>query len=139
MAGEGKGDFSLQVSGETHPDAGIYTWDIERNLVFADAALAGLFGLDPEETVCGLPLEAYLDRVHPDDKPALAKIISQTIIANLPQQGGYRVLSGDGIYQSVTAFGRAFRDRSGSPILYSGIVVPSDSLDRPLTDGHHHG
>ncbi|EJJ28423.1 PAS domain-containing protein [Rhizobium sp. CF142] len=105
-------------------DAGIYTWDIVRNLVFADSALAGLFGLDPEATVHGLPLEDYLARVHPDDRPDLAKKISEVIVADIAQQNTYRVQGRDGRYRLVAAFGRAFRDQSGSPVLYSGIVVP---------------
>jgi PAS domain S-box-containing protein len=135
VRGDG-GGFSLDISGEIHPDAGIYTWDIERNLVFADQALAELFGLDPEQTARGLPLETYLDRVHPGDKASLAKVIGQTIAADIPQQLEYRVRDSNGQYRLVTAFGRAFRDRSDNPILYSGIVVPSETLGRPVTDGH---
>jgi PAS domain-containing protein len=134
VRGDG-GGFSLEISGEIHPDAGIYTWDIERNLVFADQALAELFGLDPEETARGLPLETYLDRVHPGDKAALAKVIGQTIVAGIPQQQEYRVRGSDDEYRLVTAFGRAFRDRSDNPILYSGIVVPSETLGRTVADG----
>lgn len=121
--------FLMEIFEAPTPDAGIYTWDIGKNLVFADAALANLFGLDPEETVQGLPLETYLDRVHPGDRPTLAKIISQTIIAETPQQMVYRVQGRDGSYRSVAAFGRAFRDKTGTPVLYSGIVVPADETD----------
>ena len=135
MARESRTDFSVEISGKVHPDAGIYTWDIERNLVFADAALAALFGLDPQETVRGLPLDTYLERVHPADKPGLAKVIGKTIVADIPQQQEYRVQGSDGAYRSVTAFGRAFRDRSDNPILYSGMVVPSNTLDIPAPDG----
>ncbi|KAA0690256.1 diguanylate cyclase [Neorhizobium sp. P12A] len=118
------------------PEAGIYTWDIQKNLVFADAALADLFGLDPAETKRGLPLEAYLARVHPDDRPMLAKSISQSIIAESPQQHPYRVRGRHGAYTPVTAFGRAFRDRADTPVLYSGIVIPTASLDRTDTRAH---
>ncbi|MBB3590779.1 PAS domain-containing protein [Rhizobium sp. BK529] len=116
---------SFETFEDVASDAGIYTWDIVRNLVFADSALAELFGLDPNATVRGLPLEDYLARVHPDDRPGLAKKISEVLVADIAQQSTYRVLGRDGRYRMVAAFGRAFRDQSGSPVLYSGIVVPA--------------
>jgi len=120
----GQNVHSFEMFDEVACDAGIYTWDIVRNLVFADSAVAVLFGLDPDATVHGLPLEDYLARVHPDDRPDLAKKISDVIVADIAQQNTYRVQGKDGRYRMVAAFGRAFRDHSGSPVLYSGIVVP---------------
>ena len=116
---------SFETFEDVASDAGIYTWDIVRNLVFADSALAELFGLDAAATVRGLPLADYLARVHPDDRPQLAKKISGVLVADIAQQNTYRVRGRDGQYRMVAAFGRAFRDDSGSPILYSGIVVPA--------------
>jgi len=125
--------FSLETSREVSADAGIFTWDIEKNVLFADGALAELFGLDPNETKMGLPLEAYLARVHPQDRPELARVISEAIIAELPQQDTYRVLGSDGNFRVVAAFGKAFRDPEGIAILYSGIVVPAHgTADRLL-------
>lgn len=49
-------------------DSGIFTWDIVRDLVYGDSALAALFGLAASETSQGLPLKLYLDRVHPEDR-----------------------------------------------------------------------
>lgn len=121
----GEAVHSFEIFEEAACDAGLYTWDIVRNLVFADSALAGLFGLDPDATAHGLPLEDYLARVHPDDRPQLAKKISEVIVADIAQQNTYRVQGTDGRYRMVAAFGRAFRDHSGSPVLYSGIVVPA--------------
>lgn len=120
----GEAVHSFELFEEVASDAGIYTWDMVRNLVFADSALAELFGLDPAATVHGLPLEDYLARVHPQDQAKLAKTISQVIVADIAQQNIYRVQGSDGQYRTVAAFGRAFRDHSGSPVLYSGIVVP---------------
>jgi PAS domain-containing protein len=121
--------FSTQIAEPVAPDAGLYTWDIERNLLFADPALARLFGLDAEDAMRGLPLERYLERVHPDDRPALAKVISDAIIAEIPQRSTYRVRGENGVYTLVASFGRAFRDRAETPILFSGIVVPVSDLN----------
>lgn len=117
--------FATEVREEVPVDAGIFTWDVERNRLFADAALAELFGLDPRQTKRGLPLEAYLARVHPDDRRQLAKVISEAIIADIPQQDTYRVQGEDGNFRLVAGYGKAFRGPEGVAVLYSGIVVPA--------------
>ncbi len=122
--------FSVETTREVSVEAGIFTWDLERNILFADGALATLFGLDPNETKTGLPLEAYLARVHPEDRPQLAKVISETIIADLPQQDTYRVQGNDGRFRLVAAYGKAFRGQDGLAVLYSGIVVPADEAGK---------
>ncbi len=121
----GQSVHAFEIFEDVAADAGIYTWDIVRDLVFADSAIAELFGLDPAATVRGLPLETYLRRVHPDDQPQLARKISEVLVADIAQQDTYRVQGRDGRYRLVAAFGRAFRDHSGSPVLYSGIIVPA--------------
>lgn len=117
--------FVVDIFRSDTPDAGIFTWDIKNNTVYSDSALADLFGLDAYEAEHGLPIETFLDRVHPEDRPGLAKIIRDAIIAELPHQAVYRVMDQRGHYSSVASFGRCFRDRSGEPTLYSGIVVPA--------------
>ena len=61
------------------PDVGLFSWDIAENIVYADSALAELFGLDPLQAEHVLLIEVYLERVHPDDRPRLATVISQSI------------------------------------------------------------
>lgn len=105
-------------------DAGIYTWDLETNTLYADSAVAQLFGLDPAETVNGLPIQAYLERVHPDDRSALAGDISVAITSGEPFQAFYRVISASGGVTPIHAFGKCFSDQTNNPKIYSGIVLP---------------
>jgi PAS domain-containing protein len=105
-------------------DAGIFTWNIQWNLVFADRAVAQLFGLEYDRTLRGLPLEAYMARVHADDRRGLAKVISETMMTDIPQRNTYRVQGADGQYRMVAAFGKAFCDANDLAIVYSGIVIP---------------
>jgi len=122
-------ELSVEIFGGGAADAGFFTWDMGHDLVYGDSALAMLFGLDPYETEHGIPLETYLNRVHPDDRPRLAIAIRDTIVAGQPQQETYRVMNSQNVYGVVTAFGRCFRDRTDNPVLYSGIVVPAISVD----------
>jgi PAS domain-containing protein len=119
--------FESMLMDGSVPDAGFYTWDIPDNMLYADSALSALFGLDPDLTEKGLPIENYLERVHPDDRPRLAKTIRDSIVSHHPQQETYRVLSMTGTYVSVASYGRGFRDATGSPIRYVGIVIPDDA------------
>ncbi|MDM9645366.1 PAS domain-containing protein [Rhizobium sp. S163] len=116
------------------PDTGLFTWDMNADLVYADSALASLFGLDAAETERGLPVQAYLDRVHPDDVAGLAKQISDAIIAQHPTVQHYRSMNADGSYVCVSAFGRCFRDRHDNPVYYAGIVVLAEATETP---SHH--
>ncbi|MBO9127852.1 MULTISPECIES: PAS domain-containing protein [unclassified Rhizobium] len=117
--------FSVRASLEETTDSGIFNWDVENNVVFADSALATLFGLDPQEAKHGLPIETYLVRVHPEDKAGLSQAITETIVADVPQQHVYRVMGTDGKYTHVASFGRAFHRKDGSLAAYAGIVVPA--------------
>ncbi|MBP2445782.1 PAS domain-containing protein [Rhizobium leguminosarum] len=103
-------------------EPGIFTWDLATDTVYADSALAKLFGLDPEQTISGLPIIKYLDRIHPDDKPSVAKAISDSVITGDPYRHDYRVFDRTGQIVAVAAFGRCFRDAAGNPSHYAGIV-----------------
>jgi PAS domain-containing protein len=105
-------------------ETGFFTWDIVANLLYGDGAVAEMFGLDFAETASGLPLEAYVARIHPEDQPAAAKIIHDTILTQEPEQQSYRVRRANGVFHQVMAFGRCFRDKNGIPSLYGGIVFP---------------
>lgn len=105
-------------------DSGVFTWDVATDQFFADSAFALLFGLDPVETMSGLPMEQYLGRVHPEDKARVAKAVHEAVVSGHPCQQNYRVRSAKGIYTEIMAFGRCFRNVDGTPSQYAGIVFP---------------
>jgi len=65
--------------------------------------------------------------VHPDDRPRLAQVISDAIIADIPQQDTYRVQGDDGDFRLFAAYGKALRGPEGVAVLYSGIGVPAQA------------
>ena len=117
------------------PDAGFFTWDVPEDVLYADGALARLFGINELEAEQGLPLEVYLARVHPDDQPHLAKALRNSIVHHAPQQEFYRVRNANDEYVNVMSFGKGFRDKNGVPIRYVGIVVPAFSSE-PTSQTH---
>lgn len=122
-------NFSTEVFGSELADGGFFTWDLPENVLYADNALASLFGVDPTDAEQGLPIEVFSARVHPEDTPILAKAISDSIIAYRPQQQSCRVCNSEVNYVTVMCFGRGGRDSTGEPVRYVGIVVPVDNMD----------
>ena len=115
----------LQKARTSPLDSGVFTWDIATDRFFADGAFALLFGLDPNKTMVGLPMERYMHRVHPDDAPRVARSIHNAIVQGLPCQQNYRVQNLSGQYSEIMAFGRCFRDPDGIPSQYAGIIYPA--------------
>jgi PAS domain-containing protein len=128
--------YSAQVFSDAPPETGLFSWDLVENLLYADAAVAELFGLDPTDADSGLPIEAYLERVHPEDRPRLAEAIRDSIVAHRPQQQTYRVRNQAGAYQFVTGHGRGFRDKQGDTVRYVGVVIPSCAEDGSRRTAH---
>jgi PAS domain-containing protein len=111
-----------------HDEAGVFTWNLANNTLFADSAVAKLFGLCPDATVAGLPLQAYVERIHAEDRADVAKSIHECVISGEASQQTYRVLGFNGRLTDVIVLGRCFRDASGDPCQYTGIVFPQVDL-----------
>lgn len=109
-------------------DAGLFTWDIPDNTLYADGAIAELFGLDAGEAALGLPLERYIERIHPEDRPRIIRAIRDSILAAASKHEAYRVRGADDTYVHVECFTRGFCDKDGMPIRYAGIVVPASDV-----------
>jgi PAS domain S-box-containing protein len=119
--------FEDTADGEVE-EAGIWTWSLDEDILYADTALAKLFGVNPSEALVGLPIEHYLARIHPQDRPRVARAISDAVIDGLPYHDEYRVTDSNGSIRVVIAFGRCFRNRAGNPVHYAGIIHPLDSV-----------
>lgn len=115
-------------AGSDEPEAGIFTWLLEQDLVYGDTSVAAHFGLDPDHTVTGLPIGAYLESVHKDDRAGLSQAISSAVRGGQPFHAEYRVKDAHGSFRVVVALGRCFRDTLGNPTVYSGIIYPLDLL-----------
>jgi PAS domain-containing protein len=108
----------------TSEASGIYTWVIATDRVYADSLVAELFGLDCRKAQDGLPLQDHLSRIHNDDLPRVAKAIHHTMMSGQPFGEQYRICRPDGSVAEVMAIGTCFRDGSGEPSHYSGIIFP---------------
>lgn len=112
----------VEQHGREH--VGVFTWDVDSDLFFADQALARIFEIDPHEAERGLPLMTFLNRIHPDDRARAAKSIHDTILSGGPCQQDYRIVQRQGPPIDVMAFGRCFKGRNGGATHYAGVVQP---------------
>ncbi|MET0748880.1 MAG: PAS domain-containing protein [Rhizobium sp.] len=105
-------------------DAGTYTWDLSTNTVVADANMARFFDLPFDLVKNGLPIERFIEKMHPDDRATVAKAIHDAIITGDPYRQEYRLMHMDGTVTRVMAFGQCFRDGEGTPSQYAGMAFP---------------
>ena len=111
-------------------EAGIFTWYLDTQKFYGDSTVAAIFCLNPHETLTGLPLSVYTDRIHPDDRASAIKLVSKAVRDGKPYRAEYRVIAPEGAPRWVVAFGRCFRDHTGNPRCLSGIVhCPEGSLE----------
>lgn len=114
---------AFQQALDTVEIAGAWDWDIPSDLVRADTFVALLFSVDPEEAAGGLPLSAYIDGIHPDDREHVHALIRRCIDEDIPFVAEYRVLSVDGVTRWVLDRGHILRDPAGRPTRGRGIIV----------------
>lgn len=103
-------------------DSGTYSWDLSTNTIVAGANVARFFDLPFDLVKEGLPVERFIEKVHSGDRGAVAKAIHDAIITGDPYQQDYRLVHADGTITRVMALGQCFRDASGTPSQYVGMV-----------------
>lgn len=111
---------------------GTWFWDIPGNCVVVDCRLARAFSIDPAEGEAGLPVEAFLQRIHPQDLPEVEVRIQESIAHGAPYRCQYRIRQPDDSYLWVEASGRCEHDEDGNPTCFPGLMV--DVHERKLAE-----
>lgn len=108
--------YMLAVEGSKD---GLWDWDLETNEVYYSPRCKAMLGCDDAE----LPnrLDAWIDRLHPDDRPQAASVL-QAYLDN--QFADYevemRMRHRDGSYRWILTRGVAFRRAEGKPYRMAG-------------------
>ena len=102
---------------------GTWFWDVPRDQLTVDEALARAFGLDPALAQRKLQLHDVLGAVHPDDLPGLMAAIEHAV-----QHGGrfahqYRTRDTDGGYHWLESIGRVDLDEHGKAKGFPGVLI----------------
>ncbi|QSY97863.1 PAS domain-containing protein (plasmid) [Rhizobium bangladeshense] len=101
---------------------GLFTWDLKADAVYADEVMALFFGMEPEKAKMGQPIIEYLHRIVPEEKSGLKNAIDDAVLSGDRYSHKYKVLTQDGDHVEVTTIGQCFRDASGTPSVYAGVM-----------------
>ena len=60
---------------------GTWNWDLKAGIFYADQGMAHIFGLDPALAAAGLPPQAYIDRIFPENWPGVELALAPALDA----------------------------------------------------------
>jgi PAS domain S-box-containing protein len=102
---------------------GVWSWDVEENVVRTDHNMAAQFGIDKRLADKGLPLNVFLESVHPDDLSMLNKNIESALKTRQPFEAEYRTVVENGSTRWVIARGRVETDPVSKRTRFPGVMV----------------
>jgi PAS domain S-box-containing protein len=97
---------------------GHWQWDIPSNRVNWSAELFKIYGLAPQGD--GLSYEAFLERVHPDDREMMSQNISEAMNTKVLEARTHRIILDDGSEKTLQARGEVIADEEGNVIKMIG-------------------
>lgn len=107
---------------------GTWDWHIGSNLFFPDARLADLFGPGKVSGEAGMPVEQYLESIHPDDIARVRDAFRTAIASKEKYSAEYRLKARDGGWRWVIARGECLYDHEGRPARFPGAIVDITEL-----------
>lgn len=113
--------LSLALSGSSL--VGTWDWNVTDNIVTSDDKFAAMYNVDPLRAGLGLPIEAFLQAIHPNDRDRVGEEIAKALADGSSLQSEYRLLAPDGETRWVVASGRARLDAEGKAVRLPGVVV----------------
>lgn len=107
---------------------GTWDWHIGSNLFFPDARLAELFGSGAGPHGEGMPVEQYLEAIHPEDLPRVRDAFREAMDSKEKYTSEYRLRSREGGWRWVIARGECLYDHEGRPARFPGAIVDITEL-----------
>lgn len=111
----------LALATSSRQVAGLWDWDVPRDLVTSDARFAELYGVPPERARVGASIAEFFKSIHPDDLPAVAESIRQALATGDWFSEEYRLVQPGGDVRWVVAEGQATMGPNGQPVRFPGI------------------
>jgi PAS domain S-box-containing protein len=109
---------------------GNWYWDVINNETYWSNELFNIFGVTPDITKPSK--NAFLERVHPDDRHRLEKHIAATLNNNEPFSIDHRIILPDGSVRFLNSMARMERDAENNPVRLFGIA--QDITERKETE-----
>lgn len=99
---------------------GTWEWDVASDLLWGSDEVYRILGTPPEEM--GSSRKTIFDRIHPDDRPAVAAARQAALAGKRGYSARFRLLRPDGTARLVHSRGELMRDESGSSVRMLGTV-----------------
>jgi PAS domain S-box-containing protein len=113
----------LELASEGAGLVGHWDWDVDADIVTADANFARLYDVPASEAARGVPIGRFIDAVHPDDRDAIRQQIDAAIAERGELRAQYRVQRPDGEIVWVLALGRISGGDGSGPLRLPGISI----------------
>ncbi|WP_309084463.1 ATP-binding protein [Chelativorans sp.] len=99
----------------------VYDWNVNSDRLSIQGPLAEVFGVRLEDAIQGLPLQAFLDGIHPDDRDKAAALVQRTVDTGEPFEAEYRT-HGGGEIRTVLSRGLIETTPEGER-MFSGVLI----------------
>lgn len=109
---------------------GGWEWDIEKDDLHWSDEIYRIFGVEPKEF--GATYEAFLGFVHPEDRMAVHRNVTEALTLRKPYSIEHRIVLADGTQKVVHEHGEVRFNQAGSPVSMSGTV--QDITERKQID-----
>jgi PAS domain S-box-containing protein len=109
---------------------GNWDWDIVKNDLYWSDEIYRIFGLEPKEF--GVTYEAFLSRVHPDDREYVVQSVKKALEGSMEYSIDYRIVLPDEGVRTVHQQAEITRDKGGVPVRTIGAV--QDITERKLME-----
>ncbi|WP_126661270.1 PAS domain S-box protein [Haloterrigena salifodinae] len=108
---------------------GIWTWDVQEDVVTADDYFASTYGMDPELVADGAPMGAFYESIHEDDRARTRERLERAVEETGELEAKYRVRNADGDLVWIVARGEVEYD-DGTPVRLDGAISDITELKR---------
>ena len=109
---------------------GTWVWDVPNDRFISDGRFAQTFSLDAGKLTAGVPLNAVVASIHPDDAPGAAALIDKALARGGRYSAEYRVRQRDGSWAWIEANGHCDLDNAGQPTRFPGVLIDIDRRKR---------
>ena len=101
---------------------GTWSLDLKNGVATGGPNLSRMFGIDPDLAAKGIPLEDFIEKIHPDDRERVNEEITAAVESGAKYESEYRIMKGDGIHW-VLARGRMTTEPFSGERKFAGTLV----------------
>ncbi len=99
----------------------VFDWDVDSDIAYVHGPLSQLFGVAPGEAERGVPLQAFLDGIEPEDLDAMQAAMGTSVATGAPYQAQYRT-RGNGEPRTIVARGQVEALDGGNKRLAGALI-----------------